>query len=191
MSEARRIVEIADGRRLYTSYARGVAAAFFLVALYTLLIKVPSGEFARDWTHTALHIATGLLALYSGWIADSVMPSKALTLALAFAYGALGLVGWSTDGLLLGSAFPIPLDAADNVFHLALGLGAAATIAVALRRAPPDAAGSKGGARHFALFDQRTRILLVKGLEAKGLIKREHPRSIRIEILTDDQPHDL
>jgi hypothetical protein len=70
-------------------------------------------------------------AALEGWIADSVTPAKALTLAFAFAYGALGLVGWSTDGLLMGSAFPIPLDAADNVFHLALGLGAAATIAVA------------------------------------------------------------
>jgi len=35
---------------------------------------------------------------------------------------------------------------------------------------------------------QGLRIRLVKELEARKLIKREHPRSIRIEILTDDQP---
>lgn len=35
---------------------------------------------------------------------------------------------------------------------------------------------------------QGVRIRLVKELEAKKVIKREHPRSIRIEILTDDQP---
>jgi hypothetical protein len=33
---------------------------------------------------------------------------------------------------------------------------------------------------------QGVRIRLVKDLEAKKLIKRQHPRSIRIEILTDD-----
>ena len=117
--------------RLYRSYARGAAVVFLLVALYTLLAKVPSGQFARDWMHTALHVGTGSLAVYAGWIADRVTPAIAFTAGLALAYGTLGLFGWFRDGLLMDSALRIPLGAADNIFHLALALAAALTVAIA------------------------------------------------------------
>src|SRR3712207_5951127 len=53
---------------VYRSYARGAAVAFSLVVSYTVLKKVPSGELARDWTHTALHVVTTSVAVYAGWI---------------------------------------------------------------------------------------------------------------------------
>ncbi len=59
------------------------------------------------------------------------MPAKAFTVTIAVGYGALAVFGWFTDGLLMGSPFRIPLEAADNVFHLVLGFAAALTLAVA------------------------------------------------------------
>jgi hypothetical protein len=117
--------------RVYRSYARLAAAAFALVVLYTLAVKVPGGELARDWTHTALHVVTGCVAAYVGWIPERATPAKALTGALALGYGTLGLFGWFTEGVLMGSPFRIPLEAPDNVFHLVLGSAAVLTVAVA------------------------------------------------------------
>jgi hypothetical protein len=76
-------------------------------------------------------VATGCVAVYAGWIAKRTMPAKAFAGSLALGYGALGLFGWFTDGLLMGSPFRIPLGAADNTFHLILAFGAAFTVAVA------------------------------------------------------------
>lgn len=53
------------------------------------------------------------------------------------------MLGWTTDGLLLGTPFRIPLEAADNVFHLSLAALALAVVlaAAAKRRTPrPQAA---------------------------------------------------
>ena len=113
----------------YRTYARVAAAAFFLVALYTLAVKLPGGEFERDWLHTALHIASGSLAAYAGWIATRAAAARTFTLGLTAVYGALGLGGWFVDGIFTGSTFRIPLAAADNVFHLLLAAGAVATAA--------------------------------------------------------------
>ena len=116
----------------YRTYARVAAAAFFLVAVYTLAVKLPAGEFDGDWLHTVLHLASGAVAVYVGWIARGAAGASAFTLALAVVYGALGLGGWFVDGLLMDTTFRIPLAPADNVFHLLLAAGAAAT-AVAVR----------------------------------------------------------
>jgi hypothetical protein len=123
---------------VYRSYARGAAAAFSLVVAYTVLNKMPSGEFARDWMHTAVHVATASVAVYAGWISERGAAAKAFTAAIAVGYGALGIFGWFTDGLLMDSTFRIPLDAGGNVFHLALGVAAAVTVAAAAlpQRAP-------------------------------------------------------
>jgi hypothetical protein len=134
-----------DGRP-FRLYARGASAAFLLVAVYTLLAKAPGGELGRDWSHTVLHVVTGVFAVYAGWLAASVTPAKLLTAAVGFAYGILGVVGWFIDGVLMGSSFRIPLAAADNVFHLLLALGAAVALAagratsVRAPRASPGAA---------------------------------------------------
>jgi hypothetical protein len=122
------VTDAAPGRSLYRVYARGAAAAFLLVVLYTVLRKVPDGEFARDWTHTALHVVTAVFALHAGWLADDARPARALTAALALTYGALGVGGWFTDGLFMGSVFRIPLQSADNIFHLAFAIAATVTV---------------------------------------------------------------
>jgi hypothetical protein len=127
--ERRVATRSADG--IYRSYARGAAAAFALVAVYTLLRKAPNGELARDWMHTVLHVGTGSLAAYAGWIAGRAAAARALTIGLVVVYGALGVVGWFTDGLVMGSPLRIPLETADNVFHLLLALAAAFTVALA------------------------------------------------------------
>jgi hypothetical protein len=120
----------------YRAYARVAAAAFFLVAVYTLAVKLPAGEFDEDWLHTVLHVASGAAAVYVGWIARDAAGAMALTLAVAVVYGALGLGGWFVDGLFLDTTFRIPLGPADNVFHLVLAAGATATAAaVGFRRA--------------------------------------------------------
>ena len=114
----------------YRTYARVAAAAFFLVAVYTLAVKLPAGEFDdEDWLHTVLHLASGAVAVYVGWIARGAAGAMALTLAVAVVYGALGLGGWFVDGLFMGTTFRIPLGPADNVFHLLLAAGALATAA--------------------------------------------------------------
>ena len=109
--------------RPYRSYARVAAVAFLLVALYTLVFKLPGGDLERDWLHTVLHVITGALAAYAGWFAAAVSPARAVTLGVTVAYGVLGIGGWFVDGLFMGTPFRIPLQAADNVFHLLLAGG--------------------------------------------------------------------
>lgn len=118
--------------RAYRLHARGAAVAFVVVVLYTVVANGPSGELAQDWMHTTLHVATALAAAYAGWIAPSSTPAKAFTVGLTVAYGAIGLFGWFTDGLLMRSAFQIPLGPADNVFHLVLAVAGAVAGGIAI-----------------------------------------------------------
>ena len=104
-----------------------------LVALNTLAFKLPSGELERDWLHTVLHVSTGALAAYAGWVAAAVWPARAVTLGVTVAYGVLGVGGWFIDGLFIdglfiGTPVQIPLQAADNVFHLLLAGGGIVTL---------------------------------------------------------------
>lgn len=112
-------------------YARVAAAAFFLVALYTVLFK--RDELADDWSHTVLHVVTGAAAAYAGWGAARATAARMFTFAIAVGYGALGLVGWFIAGIALDHEYRIPLAAADNVFHLALAAGAVAAVAAGVR----------------------------------------------------------
>jgi hypothetical protein len=119
---------------VYRGFSRFAAVAFFLVAIYTLLVKVPGGDIRDDWSHTVLHVATGLFAVYAGWIAAGETAAVAFAWALALGYGGLGVVGWFVDGFLMNTTLRVPLGAADNVFHLFLGAGAIVAIAVAWAR---------------------------------------------------------
>lgn len=112
---------------MYRRFCRGAAFAFALVALYTLAVKAPSAEIERDWAHTALHIVTGAVAGYAGWIAD-IAAARIFAIAVLIGYGVLGVAGWFIDGLFLDSSVRIPLDVADNVFHLLLAAAAAGVI---------------------------------------------------------------
>lgn len=118
------------GDSKYRWYCRFTALVFSLVSAYTVMIKVPAGDFTRDWAHTALHVATALLAVHLGWFAPVGWGQRRFTWVLVAAYGALGAVGWAVGGILMDSPFRVPLTAADNVFHLLL---AAVGVAVALR----------------------------------------------------------
>jgi hypothetical protein len=107
------------------------------VALYTLVAKVPGGEIRDDWAHTLLHLASGAFAVYAGWIAASPTAAGALTWALAIGYGALGVAGWFLDGFLLDTTLRVPLGAADNIFHLVIGVGALVAIVASRSRDKP------------------------------------------------------
>jgi hypothetical protein len=113
---------------LWHRFARGAAFAFALVAVYTLVVKAPSGEIERDWVHTALHIVTGAVAGYAGWMSADIGAPRLFTVTILIGYGVLGVVGWFIDGLFLRSSVRIPLDAADNGFHLLLAAAAATVI---------------------------------------------------------------
>ena len=126
----------ADGRadRSYRLYARGAALAFVLVAAYTVPAKLLQGRLADDWLHSVLHLGSGLLGAWAGWATRGVAPARAFTWGVGLLYGGLGLVGWSTNGLLLGTPFAIPLGAAENAFHLVLGVPALAVIGWSTRQ---------------------------------------------------------
>jgi hypothetical protein len=117
-----------DPSHLYRRFCRAAALAFALVALYTLVSKVPRGEIERDWVHTVLHTVTGAVAGYAGWISADIAAAKLFAVAILIGYGVLGVVGWFIDGLFLDSGVRIPLDVADNVFHVLLAATAASVI---------------------------------------------------------------
>lgn len=114
-------------------YTRTAAVVFLLVVAYTLFAKVPDGDIRDDWLHTVLHVATGIVAVWIGWLLRSVAAAQVFTVALGIGYGVLGISGWFTDGLFLKWEFAVPLTAADNVFHLLLAGGAVVAVAIACR----------------------------------------------------------
>ncbi len=130
-----------DYERPYRWYARVSAVAFLLVAFYTLIFKLPGGELERDWLHTVLHVATGVLAAYAGWFAPALAPARAVTVGVTVAYGALGIGGWFVDGFLMGTPFRIPLGVADNAFHALLAGGGIVALVAASR--PAEAHGAR------------------------------------------------
>ena len=78
--------------------------------------------------HTALHILTGAVAAYAGWISADLAAARLFAVAIVIGYGVLGVAGWFIDGLFLDSSVRIPLDVPDNVFHLLLAVVAASVI---------------------------------------------------------------
>lgn len=105
---------------LYVSYCRFAAFVFLLVALYTMAVKAPSGELASDWLHTLFHLLTAGVAMYLGWFRPRGGGPRLFTLAVVAVYGSLGVIGWLIDGIAMDTPFRIPLQAADNGFHLVL-----------------------------------------------------------------------
>lgn len=104
----------------YVVYCRLAAAAFLLVAIYTLVVKLPTGRLSGDWVHTAFHIVTGATAVYLGWVRPCGAGPRIFTWSVVAGYGALAVAGWFVDGVAMDTAFRIPLMAADNIFHLLL-----------------------------------------------------------------------
>ena len=110
--------------QLYRGYCRIAAGVFVHITLYTVASKIVQGRLADDWLHSVLHLASACLGALAGWYPVNVLPAKLFTLGIGLVYGALGVYGWLTSGLFLGTRFAIPLGPAENIFHLVLSLPA-------------------------------------------------------------------
>ena len=119
----------------YRLYCRIAAVAFVVFVVYPVTTKLLQGRLAEDWLHSVLYLCSALLGAYAGWYAPNVAPAKLFTWAIGLLYFALGVYGWFTPGLLLGTPFAIPLGVPDNVFHLLLSVPALAIVVLDVRRA--------------------------------------------------------
>jgi hypothetical protein len=115
-------------------YCRVVAMVFLLVTVYTVVTKLAEDRLSGDWLHSVLHVASAAAGAYAGWGARTDVLAVAYTGVIGVWYLLLGLYGWFTDGLLLDTPLAIPLTAADNVFHLSLGVAAVLTLALSWAR---------------------------------------------------------
>jgi hypothetical protein len=113
---------------VYRRYCQAASVIFILVTIYTVPTKLLQGRLADDWLHSVLHLCSGLVGIYAGWLAAGPAPAKVFTWAVGVLYLALGVYGWFEPGLLLDTPFAIPLGVADNVFHLTLSLPALAIL---------------------------------------------------------------
>jgi hypothetical protein len=122
--------------RMYCRIAAGVFAVF---TIYPVVTTALDHRLAHDWAHSALHLVSALVAAYAAWFGPPVV-ARLFVAAIAIGYTALGVFGWFTDGLFLGTAVAIPLGPVDNIFHLALGLPALVILIVAgaQSRSKPD-----------------------------------------------------
>jgi hypothetical protein len=107
--------------------------AFVLVTLYTVPTKLGQGRLGHDWAHSVLHLGSAVLAAYAGWLARSSAPARAVTWVIGVGYLALGVYGWFTRGLLLGTPLAIPLGVPENLFHLLLSVPALAVVLPQMR----------------------------------------------------------
>ena len=119
--------------KAYRLYCRIATVVFVINTLYPVTIKLLQERLAEDWLHSALHLCSALLGAYAGWYASNIAPAKLFTWGIGLLYLALGVYGWFTPGLLLGTPFAIPLGIADNVFHLILSLPALAIVVLDTR----------------------------------------------------------
>lgn len=87
-----------------------------------LLVIVRGGQV--DPYHNLLHVATGAIALYVGFLGPS-SGARAFCLGFGAAYLAFGALGLVLGDPLLDRQWqvgPMSLDTADHVFHVMLGL---------------------------------------------------------------------
>ena len=110
--------------QVYRRYCRLAAGVFVLITLYTVVSTLAQGRLAEDWLHIVLHAGSALLGAAAGWYRASTVPARLFTWGIGLLYGALGVYGWFTAGLFLGTPFAIPLGPAENIFHLALSVPA-------------------------------------------------------------------
>ena len=119
--------------KTYRLYSRITTVAFIVFFVYPVTTKLLHERLAEDWLHSVLHLCSALFGTYAGWFAPNITPAKLLTWGIGLLYFALGVYGWFTPGLLLGTPFSIPLGPADNVFHFILSLPAVAITVLDMR----------------------------------------------------------
>jgi hypothetical protein len=117
----------------YRRYCRVASVVFLLFTVYPVVTKLLEHRLAHDWAHSALHLASALLAAYAGWVGRPAI-ARLYVLGIGLAYTALFGYGLSSDGLFLGTIFAIPLGPVDNVFHLVLAVPALAIVVADVRR---------------------------------------------------------
>jgi hypothetical protein len=110
--------------RHYLLYSRVAAVAFALYTIYPVVTKLHEHRLAHDWSHSALHLCSCLIAIYAGWISGSAWPAKLFAVGIGSIYCVLGVAGWYIPGLLLSTPLALPLGPADNIFHLVVGVPA-------------------------------------------------------------------
>ena len=125
----------------FRRYCQTAAVIFILITMYTVATKLAQGRLGDDWLHSVLHLCSGLVGIYAGWLATGPAPAQGFTLAVGVLYSALGFYGWVRPGLLLGTPFAIPLGVAENVFHFALGVPAVAILLLHWAGRPGHRAG--------------------------------------------------
>lgn len=123
---------------MYKRYCQVATFVFAAFTGYPVVTKLIQDRLAHDWTHSALHFLSALVALYAGWFGPRWL-ARLYTLGVGVGYGFLGVVGWFIDGLFLGTHFAIPLGPVENIFHLALSIPALVILALGLGR-PNDSA---------------------------------------------------
>ena len=131
--------------RLYCRIATVVFVVFFA---YPVITKLLQERLSEDWLHSVLHLCSVLLGAYAGWYGPNIMSAELLTWAIGLLYFALGVYGWFTPRLLLGTPFAIPLGIADNVFHLVLSVPALAIVILDMSRSLQAAKASKRRRAH-------------------------------------------
>jgi hypothetical protein len=117
-------------QRAYRHFCKAAAVVFVLVTVYTVTSNLLQGRLGHDWAHSLLHLGSaGWPPTPVGWLL-APHPRGPSPGAVGVGYFALGIYGWFTPGLLLGTPLAIPLGVPENLFHLLLSLPA---LAVALR----------------------------------------------------------
>ncbi len=132
-----------DMNRAYRLYCRIAAVVFVVNTVYPVITKLLQERLAEDWLHSVLHLCSALLGAYAGWYAPNIAPAKLFVWGIGLLYFALGMYGWFTAGLLLGTPFAIPLGIADNVFHLVLSVPALAIVVLDVRGSLQSAKASR------------------------------------------------
>ena len=134
--------------KAYRLYCRVATVVFVVFFVYAVTTKLLQERLCEDWLHSVLHLCSALLGAYAGWYAPNIMSAKLLTWAIGLLYFALGVYGWFTPRLLLGTPFAILMRIADNVFHLVLSVPALAIVVLDMSRSLQAAEPSRRRRAH-------------------------------------------
>ena len=121
--------------RAYRLYCQVTTLVFVINTIYPVITKLLQERLADDWLHSILHFCSALVGGYAAWYARNIGAAKLFTWGIGLLYFALGMYGWFTPGLLLGTPLAMPLGAADNVFHLILSVPALVIVVLDVRTA--------------------------------------------------------
>ncbi len=120
--------------KTYRAFCIFATAVFSLNVAYSIPTKLIQGRLAEDWLHSVLHLLSALFAAYAVWSTSRNVSARTYTWGIGFLYLGLLVFGLLTPGLFLNTRFAIPLDTADNAFHIFVSLPALVIVALEFRR---------------------------------------------------------